>query len=101
MECKLIKYHYGFEYFLMDEKGETIATLESGKLSLKNCQVIELGYDLDDISRDFDYSYDTFATSCFKDGFQKALEILSDKKFSIEDIQNVIDSNEDSLSNRK
>jgi len=92
MEGKLIKNHYGFEYFLMDEKGETIATSESGKLSLKNCEAVVNGYDLDELTnRAFDYmGYHSTVTpheeKQFKLGyriaFKEALEILGDKKFS-------------------
>ena len=92
MEGKLIKNHYGFEYFLMDEKGETIATSESGKLSIKNCEAVVNGYDLDELTnRAFDYmGYHSTVTpheeKQFKLGyriaFREALEILGDKKFS-------------------
>ena len=62
------------------------------RLSPKNCQAIELGYDLDKLVLEFigeddghpstaDHSY------CFKKGFQKALEILGDKKFSEQDVR--------------
>jgi hypothetical protein len=100
MEGKLIKRdeHYFFwsSDWNPDKKEGFVANttnLLPTKLSLKNCQAIENGYDLDSISRDFDYSYDTFATSCFKDGFQKALEIVGDKKsiLSEEDLHRVID----------
>jgi hypothetical protein len=50
MKGKLIKNYYGFEYFLKDENGETIVTSDSGKLSIKNCQEIERGYDLDELA---------------------------------------------------
>lgn len=79
-----------------------------GELSLKNCQAIELGYDLDEvILEEFPYDFDIplFETlgitekvhkniligmlqGTLQKGFQKALEILGDKKFSEEDMIN-------------
>ena len=64
------------------------------KLSLKNCQAIEDGYDLNELAKE-KYPYKVtrtdFATEeCRKiwiDGFQKALEILGDKKFTEEDME--------------
>jgi hypothetical protein len=72
------------------------------KLSTKNCQAIENGYDLDELAILCTKEEATIVgnqkmAQGFIKGFQKALEILGDKKFSIEDIQNVIDSNEDCL----
>lgn len=65
-----------------------------GKLSLKNCQAIENGYDLDELAEKeyFDGCDNTKRSSeiyrrIFKEGFQKALEILGDKKFSEEDVR--------------
>ena len=62
------------------------------RLSTKNCQDIENGYDLEELARnyvdeqpnDFLYTTDEYwnAQVDFKKGFQKALEILGDKKFS-------------------
>ena len=104
------------EYYLVNDMNITIATTDKillkedsdmGKLSLKNCQAIENGYDLDElINRAFDnMGYHSTVTPYeekqFKLGymvaFREVLEILGDKKFSIDDIQNIIDSNEDSL----
>lgn len=61
------------------------------KLSLKNCQAIERGYDLDELTNIF-HEQHKFASShiaditSFKAGFQKALELLGDKKFSKQDM---------------
>lgn len=70
------------------------------RLSLKNCQAIELGYDLDELAKkyseniyykleaDEEFSGEPLGVlHGFKDGFQKALEILGDKKFSEEDVR--------------
>lgn len=64
------------------------------KLSLKNCEVIENGYDLDELAfqssmsdvKEHSDMYRYLAMRFFKDGFQKALEILGDKRFDEEDI---------------
>lgn len=85
---------------LYNEDGHKIASTLDGclnKLSLKNCQAIENGYDLDGL---VDEVYPVPENSilpiksmnmanrrAFKAGFQKALSILSDKKFSEEDLK--------------
>lgn len=68
-------------------------------LSLKNCQAIELGYDLDELAEFYStmtvfIKKDEIPTEkqiedaeyiseiAFKAGFQKALELMGDKKFS-------------------
>lgn len=71
-----------------------------GKLSIRNCEYIENGYDLDYLTNYLFYSVGDDAITnkhSFKVGFQKAIELLGDKKFSVEDIQNVIDSNDEDL----
>ena len=68
------------------------------KLSLKNCEAIENGYDLDELAEqnwrigleEYIPTPATHVTS-FKAGFQKALEILGDKKFSEDDMGNLWD----------
>ena len=73
----------------------------SGKLSLKNCEAIENGYDLYELaeeeyfkheSNDLLYGDSENEQLAYKagivDGFQKALSILGDKKFSEEDMIN-------------
>ena len=61
------------------------------KLSLKNCQAIERGYDLDELADDFSRKFpndsEPIRYASFIIGFQKALEILGDKKFSEEDMK--------------
>ena len=72
------------------------------KLSLKNCQAIERGYDLDELAKTI-FPDKIFTTDeeheipvdgppyqwGFKVGFQKALELMGDKKFSEEDVKNI------------
>lgn len=70
-------------------------------LSLKNCQAIENGYDLDELAVECmkntinqETGSDTHRLSLmlgFKKGFQKALEILGDKKFTEEDMIRLFD----------
>jgi hypothetical protein len=68
-------------------------------LSLKNCQAIELGYDLDELRQKAYEKYDKDDLSLdeqiqrsggflvgYEEGFQKCLEILGDKKCSEEDM---------------
>ena len=67
------------------------ARLVSPKLSLKNCQAIENGYDLDELVKErFGETFWHDGDKYFKEGFQKAIEILGDKKFSEEDILKAI-----------
>lgn len=65
-----------------------------GRLSLKNCEAIENGYDLDVLAK-VNYDCDPYIAEYleheFKKGFQKALEILGDKKFSEEDVISMIE----------
>ena len=78
-------------------KGEQILS----KLSLKNCQAIELGYDLDELADECQNILikDNWRESpsqkiAFTLGFQKALEILGDKKFSMTDMKRARDKGE-------
>lgn len=95
MEGKLIK--TGDQFLLKNKEDKVIAitsgTMEGRMLSLKNCQAIELGYDLDELALIHVNDHlikgtDEYHNSQvdFKEGFQKALEILGDKKFSEDDI---------------
>ena len=91
MKAKLIKTEVN--YILEDDKGVVIASTSLNKdglsLSIKNCQAIENGYDLDELAnKEYLDGYDTtnLCRLAFKDGFQKALEILGDKKFSEGDV---------------
>ena len=80
MEGKLIKLEES-KYTLVYKEGSM--DLEhnpafDGKLSLKNCQAIENGYDLDELVKE-QYPIDE---PSFKRGFKLALEILGDKKYN-------------------
>ena len=93
MEGKLKK--TGNQFILYSDKKEVLAITEGSKegrmLSLKNCQTIERGYDLDELAYDYSWNHQSDPNwggtiDIFKDGFQKALELLGDKKFSEEDM---------------
>ena len=62
-------------------------------LSIKNCQAIELGYDLDELYDEVDKSFDysEFDFISFRLGFQKALELIGDKKFTEQDVISMIE----------
>ena len=104
MEGKLYKSPNGEHYYLtVDGKifaeigGHPLKTINQS-LSLKNCQAIENGYDLDELAREAcnitdplrldsqKYKQDPYFRIGFNKGFQKAMEILGDKKFSKEDM---------------
>lgn len=105
MKAKLIKNVVG-EYHLIVDKcpafisisepvtnGFVIASLSHEetdflKLSIKNCQAIERGYDLDKLARE--NTSDIRAYSNYIKGFQKALEILGDRKFTEEDMRRAL-----------
>ena len=97
----LIKKEKG--YVLINEVQPIASTLSpnrGSKLSLKNCQEIELGYDLDKLSENHaeevyvrnENDYNELANfenrkSNFDEGFNKAMELNKDKLFTIEDIE--------------
>ena len=90
------------DYFLESRTTNSASVIASlnpthfaeSKLSLKNCQAIENGYDLDELAEDFirdvfddkniEIDLSNGIVISFIKGFQKALEILGDKKFSEE-----------------
>ena len=91
MEAKLIKING--EYLLNP-------SIVGTKLSLKNCQAIERGYDLDELAKaDADLRYnqpgeeDLWLTRVtgIEYGFNLALKILGDKKFSKEDAKRLFE----------
>ena len=109
MKAKLIKTIDGYELFTQGFlKSSTnhglieSLNIEEGpiryKLSLRNCQAIERGYDLDELISESNTSHLALFTSDshelmydegYKAGFQKALELISDKKFSEADVINI------------
>jgi hypothetical protein len=106
MKGKLIKTVDGYELFTQGFlKGSTnhglidSLNIEEGsiryKLSLKNCQAIERGYDFNEIKRKlfggFDGQPDSFTIAAVERTVEIMFEILGDKKFSGEDMENAIE----------
>jgi hypothetical protein len=96
MKAQLVKRQDRFDLYNESDGSKIASTLPNpmGKLSLKNCQAIENGYDLDELALSYVSDHLTKGTDeyhnsqiDFKEGFQKALEILGDKKFSEEDMK--------------
>ena len=71
-----------------DEVGSCFNTIK--QLSLSNCQAIEYGYDLDELADEYFRSVDKntvlWRRIDFKSGFQKALEVNSDKRFTFKEM---------------
>ena len=104
MEAKLIKVE---NTFYLKQDGTILGTSSYPNLSasiryslsLKNCKAIENGYDLDELADEnyqnfwniLDYKERDIHTFGFIEGFQKALEILGDKKFSSGQLLNAMD----------
>lgn len=98
MRNNLVK--QGDRWVLYDEDGSKIAlSTESPfkKLSIKNCQAIECGYDLDELAekhygvhvKQGHTEEDSLQRKIdFTIGFVSALEILGDKKFTLEEMMN-------------
>ena len=78
--------------------GSTHAELQGYKLSLKNCQAVERGYDLDELAK-IEYPIcevwndeeALIRELAFKKGFQKALELMGDKKYSENDLLQAVE----------
>lgn len=109
MKGKLIKRtneRYDLYYSEDINQLNTIASTQHepniGKLSIQNCQVIENGYDLDELAKDYainqlanpnEYEHSIYAATIqntYMVGFQKALELLGDKKFSEKDVHHAL-----------
>jgi len=99
MKGKLYKENDGYSLFVDgkifgDTDGHPLKAI-TNKLSFKNCQAIELGYDLDELAENFwkeeFMKPGLIDTNSYKEGFQKALELMGDKKFSEEDIEKAIE----------
>ena len=92
MEAKLIKVENTF-YLKQDgtilgtSSYPNLSTSIRYSLSLKNCEAIANGYDLDELAESLYLKSGGISDILsFKIGFQKALEILGDKIFSEEDM---------------
>jgi len=90
MKAKLVKRSNGrFDLYKIEDVDQlnTIASSfdnPNGKLSLKNCEAIELGYDLDELA--YEKSWNEDSEKGFINGAKAILEILGDKKFSEENM---------------
>jgi hypothetical protein len=90
MEGTLIKRNENdYRLFVNDVPFAQVGDNPYKKLSLKNSQAIELGYDLEELAEENYPSGDVWTPEqslvrklAFNKGFQKALEILGDKKYS-------------------
>jgi hypothetical protein len=104
MKGKLITDGNG-NYSVLDAQNELVGTtMESmfteNKLSIKNCQAIERGYNLDELAIDefnnsgwtqgFREEMEEDFIEIYTRAFSKALEIIGDKKFSHKDILKAI-----------
>jgi hypothetical protein len=93
MKAKLIKTHNKW-WQLWDSHGKCLANTinESGfshKLSLKNCQAIERGYDLDELADELASKHnDRFTLALF--ALRRGMELMGDKKFSEDDVKKII-----------
>ena len=99
MKGKLIKRGEGdYKLFVNDTPFGQSKESPYNKLSLKNCEAIANGYDLDELGRDlwkkslnYHLQHELDYTFGVVDGFQKALELLGDKKFSEDDVKLAIE----------
>lgn len=100
MKGKLIKrtnerydLYYSEDINQLNTIASTQYELNIGKLSIQNCQVIENGYDLDELAIErYGNDPNLFGgqRDGFKEGFQKALELLCDKNFSEKDVHHAL-----------
>ena len=99
MKAKLIKDNDGYWLDISDDGITKRPLTDFGQLSIKNCEAIANGYDLDELVKTTFPSLENCGVylwmsetdrnrqrSAFIKGFQKALEILGDKKFSINEV---------------
>ena len=104
MKTKLYLNNRGDGNYFLDERTDTSASVIASlnyedyfehKLSLKNCQAIERGWDLDELLDNITPKNGTTGNISerigFVKGFQKALELMGDKKFSEEDMRKMYD----------
>jgi hypothetical protein len=101
MKAELIKTEKGYYLDTGKLDGVHLAcyphSIDKQKLSLKNCQAIERGYDFEEemcklvdkkAEQNNQIDLNAYGQGCL-DAFQKALEILGDKKFSEDDMKRI------------
>ena len=89
MEGTLIKRNENdYRLFVNDVPFAQVGDSPYEKLSLKNCEAIENGYDLDDLADEYYKRLELVPHkgNAYIKGFQKALEILGDKKYNETDL---------------
>lgn len=95
MDAKLIKVDNGWVLMVNNIMYATDENAPYARLSVKNCEAIVNGYDLDELANKYisnnkiyldNYKEESHSKVSFIDGFQKALEILGDKKFTINEV---------------
>ena len=99
MEGKLIKRgKESYRLFVNDAPFAQIEESPYKKLSLKNCEAIANGYDVFELAYDsskeflIESTHSPSFTFGYEQGFQKALSILGDKKFSELDMRIAYDA---------
>jgi hypothetical protein len=99
MKGKLIKENNGYTLFVDgkvfgDTDGHQLKSI-TNRLSIKNCQIIELDCDLDGIKRKvfdgFDGQPDSFTIAAVERTIQIMVELMGDKKFSKDDMRKAIE----------
>jgi hypothetical protein len=100
MKTKLLKTEKGHYVLIDDTKGtydngfligSSRRDTDANKLSIKNCESIERGYDLDELAMGYDlYEKINFVGQmrAYKVGFQKSIELNKNKLFTLEDMMN-------------
>jgi hypothetical protein len=95
MEAKLRKDKDHYRLFVEDKQigstGTRVSSKEMYQLSFENCDEIFGVVDVEKLAEKACPDVISSAHSAFKAGFQKALEILGNKKFSEEDVGNAIE----------
>ena len=96
MKAELVKRQDRWD--LYGEDGSKIASSAPNpfkRLSIKNCQAIENGYDLDELVKNMGKEFYVGGNYDFengvKEGFLKALKILGDKKFTLNELLSFAD----------
>ena len=93
MKAKLIKDSDGYWLDISNDVITKRPLTDFGQLSIKNCEAIERGYDVFELAYDsskeflIESTHSPSFTFGYEQGFQKALEIRSDKKFSEDDVR--------------
>jgi hypothetical protein len=95
MKAKLSKEAGGYDLYRIDKDGKRVTFASTQdykqKLSLKNCQAIERGYDLDELGDEYYKQFDNLPVirdNAYTAGFQKALDLNNTKLYTLEDMMN-------------